>query len=85
MIFSSPSEIIDRLDKQADIAREYREEVLQRLARIEENSAAAVRRSTDHEDRIRSVERKQWLVAGFSAAVGGIFSKFGFHLPLWQP
>ena len=82
MIFGSPSEILERLDKQDEIAREYREEVLQRLVRIEEKSTAAATRSTDHEDRLRSMERRQWIFAGVAAAFGPIFSKFGFHIPL---
>jgi hypothetical protein len=81
-LLTPSTEIIERLDRQDEIAREYREEVLQRLVRIEENSATAASHHIDHEVRIRGMERKQWIVAGAAAVVGGILSKFGFHFPL---
>jgi len=82
MIFGSPQEIIDRFDRQDEISREYREEVLQRLARIEENSASAAARNKDHEDRLRGLERKQWLFTGIAASLSAYLTKFGIHFPL---
>jgi len=82
MIFGSPQEIIERFDRQDEISREYREEVLQRLARIEENSASAAARNKDHEDRLRGLERKQWLFTGIAASLSAYLTKFGIHFPL---
>ena len=82
MFGSSQSEIIERLDRQDEIAREYREEVLQRLVRIEETSTAAAHRSADHEDRLRGMERKQWLFTGIAASLSAYLTKFGIHFPI---
>jgi len=82
MIFGSPQEIIDRFDRQDEISHAYREEVLQRLARIEENSASAAARNKDHEDRLRGLERKQWLFTGIAASLSAYLTKFGIHFPL---
>lgn len=47
----------------------------QRLRKLEETQAAddgeVERDVADHESRLRAVERKLWLVAGFSAGIGG--------------
>lgn len=56
-------------------------EVVDRLARIETKLDAALKTKDDHETRLRSVERKQWLYAGGVAAVSAYLSRFGISLP----
>jgi hypothetical protein len=53
-------------------------EVIDRLARIETKLDGFVTNTTDHEKRIRSVERKQWFVSGGATVFGaliGVFAK----------
>ncbi|UVK59039.1 tail needle protein [Microbacterium phage Cen1621] len=42
------------------------------LTRVEVKLDAVLTRGDDHESRIRSLERKVWLAAGFAAAAGGL-------------
>jgi hypothetical protein len=61
--------------------KSFEAEVLERLARIEEHTAAGTDRLDDHENRLRTSERRQWLLAGAAVALGPILSKLGIHLP----
>jgi hypothetical protein len=45
------------------------------LARIEQKIDAATAATTDHEGRLRRVERALWLATGTAAAVGGVAGK----------
>lgn len=45
--------------------------VVESLTEIKTLLRQALERSEDHEARIRSLEKAKWLIAGFSAAVGG--------------
>jgi hypothetical protein len=60
----------------------FEQEVIDRLARIETHVESAAVRLSDHEVRVRSLERRQWLLAGAAAALGPFLSKLGIHLPL---
>ena len=42
------------------------------LTRVEVKLDAALTRGDDHEGRIRALERKVWVAAGFAAAAGGL-------------
>jgi hypothetical protein len=52
----------------------------ERLVRIEENVKTLVARGVDHEDRIRTVEKRSWFVAGaallLSTVAPGITKNF---------
>jgi hypothetical protein len=47
------------------------ESVAERLARIETKLDQALTQHSDHETRIRKLERALWTAAGFAAAGGG--------------
>jgi hypothetical protein len=54
------------------------DEVVERLARIE----TALTSRADHETRLRSGERRQWIFAGAVLALQPVLSKLGIHLPV---
>ena len=55
----------------------FEDDVIDRLARIEERVSAV----PDHETRLRTVEKRQWLLAGVAVGLGPLLSKLGFHFP----
>jgi hypothetical protein len=60
----------------------FEEEVIDRLARIETTLESMTPRLLDQETRIRSLEKRQWILSGAAAVLGATLSKFGIHLPL---
>lgn len=67
--------------------RDFQMDVLQRLARIEERlterSHLLQRRGevlSDHETRLRGIEKRQWLMAGGAAVLGAVTSFVYKHL-----
>ena len=46
------------------------------VARIEAKLDVAISKGDDHETRIRALERKVWMAAGFAAAGGAGLSQF---------
>ena len=59
----------------------FQADVIDRLARIESGVESHTLRTADHETRLRSLEKRQWLLAGAAAALGPILTKMGIHLP----
>lgn len=63
----------------------FEEDVIDRLARIEERVTASAAHGDDHEKRLRAVEVRQWAVAPvaatFGALLGPFLAKLGLHLP----
>lgn len=53
----------------------------ERLVRIETKLDAHLKTAEDHETRLRSVERKQWGIAGLIAFASMYFNRYGFALP----
>ena len=53
----------------------------ERLVRIETKLDAALTVQTDHEARIRSGEKRQWLHTGALVVLAPYLAKFGIHLP----
>lgn len=58
----------------------FERDVVERLARIETKSDAAVEAHRDHEDRIRGLERRMWTVGGAAAVVGAVLTKLSLSL-----
>ena len=58
-------------------------EVIDRLARIETKTDAAVEAHRDHEERIRGLEKRMWTVGGAAAVVGAVLTKLSMalHIP----
>lgn len=52
-------------------------DVIERLARIETKLDDALERGKDHEERVRSLEREQWLHRGGATVVAFIAAKLG--------
>lgn len=53
----------------------------ERLVRIETKLDAALTIQADHEKRIRSAEKKQWLHSGALMFLAPILSRYGITLP----
>lgn len=47
-------------------------EAAERIARLEVKLDHATAQHTDHEGRIRQLERARWLATGFAASLGGL-------------
>jgi hypothetical protein len=60
----------------------FEEDVIDRLARIETALESLGARATDHEGRMRQLERRQWVLAGVAASLGPVLAKLGIHLPI---
>jgi hypothetical protein len=60
----------------------FEDDVIDRLARIESNQSDRNAQTEDHEKRLRSVERRQWIFAGAAAALGPVLAKLGIHFPI---
>jgi hypothetical protein len=60
----------------------FETDVIDRLARIEEHVTSVKVRADDHEGRIRSMEKRQWLLVGVAAAIAPLLSKLNIHLPI---
>lgn len=52
----------------------------ERLVRIESKLDQNSAMHTDHEARIRKLERAIWLATGFAAALGGVAGQLAGHL-----
>jgi hypothetical protein len=61
-----------------DGAFTFEEEVVDRLARIE----TTLKSLPDQETRIRSLEKRLWILSGAAAVLGPTLSKLGIHIPL---
>jgi hypothetical protein len=59
----------------------FEDDVIDRLARIETHLENTISRSKDHETRLRTLERRQWLLAGAAACLAPVLAKLGFHIP----
>lgn len=57
-------------------------EIIIRLTRIEEKLTAALKVQDDHEARLRSGEKRQWLHTGALVVLAPLLAKFGVHLPV---
>ncbi len=56
-------------------------EDVERLVRIEEGIVALLARGTDHEKRLRAVEKKMWWQTGAAAVISAVAVKIGLpHL-----
>jgi hypothetical protein len=51
------------------------------LIRIDTNVGALLKHESDHEKRIRALEKKQWLLSGGAVALSTLAAKMGFP---WQ-
>jgi hypothetical protein len=60
---------------------EYEQDVIDRLARIEERIDAFTASKIDHEDRLRTLEKRQWFLSGVAIVVGALLGKVGLHIP----
>lgn len=62
----------------------FEEEVIDRLARIETSTMADKKASDDQEERLRSLEHRQWFLAGAVALLSTaipFLTKLGAHFP----
>lgn len=60
---------------------EFQRDVVQRLARIETHVEGLSAHKTDTETRIRTLEKRQWLIGGAAIVLGPLLTKLGLHLP----
>lgn len=49
--------------------KSFEAEVLERLSRIETHAEVAANLTADHETRVRTVEKRQWYVAGVAGVI----------------
>jgi len=61
---------------------DFRQDVIERLSRIEEGVAGLYTNKTDHETRIRSLESKSTLLSGALALVAPVLGWIGYHVTL---
>ena len=59
----------------------FEEDVIDRLARIETALESLGARATDHEGRMRQLERRQWILAGIAGTAGPVLARLGIHIP----
>ena len=59
----------------------FEDEVIDRLARIETHLEGINGQRADHEHRLRSLEKRQWVLAGAAAVLGPVLAKLGLHFP----
>lgn len=59
----------------------FEEDCIDRLARIETNLQAAIASDVDMENRVRSLEKRQWHFLGALAILGALLAKFSIHYP----
>lgn len=59
------------------ITPDFKMEVIDRLSRIETLVVGQKEGQTDHETRIRSVERRLWIIGGLAMLVGPLLAKLG--------
>jgi len=59
----------------------FETDVIDRLARIEEHVTSVKARADDHETRLRSIEIKQWALAGVTLVFSPVLAKLGLHFP----
>jgi hypothetical protein len=50
----------------------FEDDVIDRLARMEAHLETSTGQTADHETRLRSVEQRQWLLAGAAAVLGTV-------------
>ena len=60
----------------------FEEDCIDRLARIETNLQAAIASDKDMEDRVRSLEKRQWHFLGALAIFGAMLAKFSHYIHL---
>ena len=60
---------------------DFEGDVIDRLARIETHLEGIKDAHSDHEARIRGLEKKQWLLAGGASALGPLIAWLGGHFP----
>jgi len=60
---------------------DFQNEVIDRLARIEERLVSSITDGADQEERLRQVEKRQWFLAGVAAVAGSLLGKVGLHIP----
>lgn len=58
----------------------FEDDVIDRLARIEEHTAQTAAAMADHETRIRTVEKRQWLFAGGTGLLSALLMKLGLGI-----
>jgi hypothetical protein len=64
-----------------DFEHDFQNEVIDRLARIETNQTAELAGRQDHEVRLRTLEKRQWFLAGVAAVAGTLLGKIGLNIP----
>lgn len=60
----------------------FEDDVIDRLARIEQTLEGINGQRADHETRIRQLERRQWILPGIAIALGPVLNRLGVHLPI---
>jgi hypothetical protein len=58
----------------------FEEDVIDRLARIETALESLGNRASDHESRVRQLERRQWVLAGIAATAAPVLTRLGLHI-----
>jgi hypothetical protein len=59
------------------ITPDFKLEVIDRLSRIEANTEHSKVAVGDHEVRLRSVEKRLWIIGGLAVLIGPLLAKLG--------